>query len=75
MNQAPKQRLTLESQVLSKKLEGVKQGDILSALPFRIVIAAIIWKSESDCQSVFSIGGKHISNLTYANDIALVNTA
>ena len=39
------------------------------------MIVAIIWKSESDCQSGFSIGGKLISNLTYADDIALVNTA
>ena len=58
-----------------KILKGVKRGDILSALLFCIVIAAIIWKSESDCQSGFSIGGELISNLTYANDIALVNTA
>ena len=39
------------------------------------MIAAITWKSESDCQSGFSIGGELISNLTYADDIALVNTS
>ena len=65
----------MESQDRVKILKGVKQGDILSALLFCIVIAAIIWKSESDCQSEFSIGGELISNLTYADDIALVNTA
>ena len=40
-----------------KILKGVKQEDILSALLFFIVIAAIIWKSKSDYQSGFPIGG------------------
>ena len=57
-----------------KILNGLKQGDILSALLFCIMIAAIIWNSESDCQSGFYIGGELVSNLTYA-DIALMNTA
>ena len=56
-----------------KILKGVKQGDILSAILFCIVIAAIITKSEEDCQSGFSIGGQLLSNLSYADDIALVN--
>ena len=56
-----------------KILKGVKQGDILSAILFCIVIAAIITKSEEDCQSGFSIGGQFLSNLSYADDISLVN--
>ena len=54
-------------------LKGVKQGDILSALLFCIIIAAIITKSE-ECQSGFSIGGQLLSNLSYADDIALINS-
>ena len=56
-----------------KILKGVKQGDILSALLFCIVIAAIITKSEEECQSGFSIGGQLLSNLSYADHIALIN--
>ena len=56
-----------------KILKGVKQGDVLSALLFCIVIAAIITKAEEDCQTGFSIGGQLLSNLTYADDIALIN--
>ena len=54
-------------------MKGVKQGDILSAILFCIVIAAIITKSEEDYQSGFSIGGQLLSNLSYADEIALVN--
>ena len=54
-------------------LKGVKQGDILSAILFCIVIAAIISKAESDCKSGFSIGGHLLSNLSYADDIAAIN--
>ena len=56
-----------------KILKGVKQGDVLSALLFCIVIAAIILKAESDCKSGFSIGGHLLSNLSYADDIAAIN--
>ena len=46
-----------------KILKGVKQGDILSALLFCIVIAAIISKAEHDCKTGYSIGGQILSNL------------
>ena len=54
-----------------KILKGVKQGDVLSALLFCIVISAIILKSETECNSGFSIGGHLLSNLSSADDIAL----
>ena len=56
-------------------LKGVKQGDILSALLFCIVIASIILKTEEECNSGFSIGGQLLSNLSYADDIAAVNSS
>ena len=55
-----------------KILKGVKQGDILSALLFCIVIATIILKAESECSSGYSIGGHLLSNLSYADDIAAI---
>ena len=55
-------------------LKGVKQGDVLSALLFSIVIAAIISKAESDCESGYSIGGHLLYNLAYADDIAAINS-
>ena len=54
-------------------LKGVKQGDVLSAILFCIVIAAILSKTEDECQSGFSIGGHLLSNLSYADDISAVN--
>ena len=56
-------------------LKGVKQGDILSAILFCIVIASIILKTESVCSSGFSIGGYLLSNLGYADDIAVLNNS
>ena len=56
-------------------LKGVKQGDILSAILFCIVIASIINKTESSCNSGFSIGGHLLSNLGYADDIAILNNS
>ena len=53
----------------------MKQGDILSALLFCIVIASIIYKTEATCNSGFSIGGHLLSNLGYADDIAAVNNS
>ena len=53
--------------------KGVKQGDVLSAILFCIVIASIIAKAEEDCGTGFSIGGRILSDLTYADDIALIN--
>ena len=55
-----------------KILKGVKQGDILSALLFCIVIAEIIMKAESDCNFGYSIGDHLLSNLSYADDIAAI---
>ena len=56
-------------------LEGVKQGDILSAILFCIVIASIINKTESSWNSGFSIGGHLLSDLGYADDIATLNNS
>ena len=55
-----------------KILKGVKQGDILSALLFCIVITEIIMKAESDCNFDYSIGGHLLSNLSYADNIAAI---
>ena len=51
----------------------MKQGDVLSALLFCIVIAATILKSETECNSGFSIGGNLLSNLIYADAIAAIS--
>ena len=54
--------------------KGVKQGDMLSAILFCIVLASVLLKTEEQCpQSGFSIGGQILSNLAYADDIALIN--
>ena len=57
-----------------KILKGVKKGDVLSALLFCIVIAAIISKAESDSESGYSIGGHLLSYLAYADDIAALDS-
>ena len=54
--------------------KGVKQGDMLSAILFCVALAAVILKTEDVCNTGFSIGGHIISNLSYADDIALSNT-
>ena len=54
--------------------KGVKQGDMLSAILFCVALAAVILKTEEVCSTGFSIGGHIISNLSYADDIALSNT-
>ncbi len=54
-------------------LKGVKQGDVLSAILFCIVIAAIQQQVEEECNSGISMGGHLISNLSYADDIAVVS--
>ena len=56
-------------------LKGVKQGDVLSAILFCIVIASIIRKTDAVCNSGYSIGGHLLSNLGYADDIAAVNSS
>ena len=53
--------------------KGVKQGDMLSAVLFCIALAAVMVKTEEVCNSGFSIGGRILSNLSYADDIALTN--
>ena len=55
-------------------MKGVKQGDILSAILFCVVLAAVILKTEEENSTGFSIGGQIISNLSYADDIAAINT-
>ena len=45
----------------------------LSAILFRVALAAVMLKAEESCNSGFSIGGHIISNLSYADDIALTN--
>ena len=56
-----------------KILKGVKQGDILSALLFCIVIATVILQAEAECNSRYSIGSNLISNLSYSDDIAAMS--
>jgi len=53
--------------------KGVKQGDMLSAILFCVALAAVMLKTEEVCNSGFSIGGRILSNLSYADDIALTN--
>ena len=53
--------------------KGVKQGDMLSAVLFCVALASVILKTEEVCGSGFSIGGRILSNLSYADDIALLN--
>nr|XP_027215567.1 uncharacterized protein LOC113808362 [Penaeus vannamei] len=48
-------------------LKGVKQGDVLSAILFCIVIAALVLQVEN------STGGYNLSNLSYADDIAVIS--
>ena len=56
-------------------LKGVKQGDVLSAILFCIVIAALVLQVENECTSGFSIGGHTLSNLSYADDIAVISNS
>ena len=53
--------------------KGVKQGGMLSAILFCVALAAVMLKSEETYQSGFSIGGQILSNVSYADDIALLN--
>ena len=46
---------------------------MLSAILFCVALAAVMLKTEESCNSGFSIGGRIISNLSYADDIALTN--
>ena len=52
-------------------LKGVKQGDVLSAVLFCVILAAILIEVEHD--TGYNIGGHLISNLGYADDMALLN--
>ena len=46
---------------------------MLSAVLFCVALATVILKTEEVCGSGFSIGGRILSNLSYADDIALLN--
>ena len=54
--------------------KGVKQGDMLSAVLFCVALASVLFQTETSCHSGFSVGGVIISNLGYADDIALTNS-
>ena len=54
--------------------KGVKQGDVLSAILFCVALAAVMLKTNQDCNSGYNIGGHILSNLSYADDIAAVDT-
>ena len=54
-------------------LKGAKQGDILAALLFCILLATVILKTEEETKSGFKIGGHIISNISFADDIAATN--
>lgn len=54
--------------------KGVKQGDIVSAILFCFALSAVILKTEDNCNHGYSIGGQIISNLAYADDIAVTNS-
>ncbi len=56
-------------------LKGVKQGDVLSAILFCVVIAAILQQVEEECSSGVTMGGHLISNLSYADDIAVISNS
>ena len=56
-----------------KILKGVKQGDILAAILFCILLATVILKTEEECQSGYRIGGHNISDVGYADDIAAIS--
>ena len=46
---------------------------MLISVLFCVALAAVLFKTEEACGSGFSIGGIDISNLSYADDIALLN--
>ena len=46
---------------------------MFSAILFCVALAALMLKTEEVCNSVFSIGGRILSILSYADDIALTN--
>ncbi len=56
-------------------LKGVKQGDVLYAVLFCVVIALIIQKADEECHCGASIGGHRKSNLSYADDIAVLSNS
>ena len=53
-------------------LKGVKQGDVLSALLFCIVISVITYRAFNNKSYRLSIGGSNWSDLSYADDLAVV---
>ena len=53
-------------------LKGVKQGDVLSALLFCIVISVITYKAFNNKSYGISIGGTNWSDLSYADDLGVI---
>ena len=53
-------------------LKGVKQGDVLSALLFCIVISVITYKAFNNKNYGISIGGTNWSDLSYADDLGVI---
>ena len=53
-------------------LRGVKQGDVLSALLFCIAIGIITFKALQNNSFGIPIGGKSWSDLSYADDLAVI---
>ena len=54
--------------------KGLKQGDVLSAILFCVALSAVILKTEENCNHGYSVGGQIISNLAYADNIAVTNS-
>ena len=52
---------------------GVKQGALLSPVLFNIVLDAVLrWSIDNDCDGVRVDNGRHITDMDYADDIALL---
>ena len=65
-------RTSVGSTRLIKILKGVKQGDVLSALLFCLVIGVITDKAFSSQSYGISIGGTNWTDLSYADDLAVI---
>ena len=54
-------------------LRGVKQGDVLAAILFILLLADVIRNTNMEISTGYTVGGVCISNLSYADDIAAMN--